>query len=163
MSVPVYFKIYVFEFIFVFKIPTWDMNLCLLLNFLHEIWISLWCNSFLYQISNLVYSCLFLSTSICFFMLEIQTWYMNLFYALISCIRYLILSGFYYISQIWSSLHFGFLHEILIFYAWISYLRSEFFNIWIFYMKSEFIFLRGKNVMYRKYSKNRKRKRRNKG
>ena len=63
LSVPICYKIY--EFLFTFKIPTWDMNLFLLLNFQHEMWISLWCNDFLYPISNPVYSCLFLSIPFC--------------------------------------------------------------------------------------------------
>jgi hypothetical protein len=72
--------------IFVFKIPIWCTNLWLLQNFLHEIWISFWCNNYdaiiqsdimvsipicsCWFLSIPVCSFLFLSVPLCFFMLE---------------------------------------------------------------------------------------------
>ena len=99
-----------YEFPFAFKIRTWYMNLCLLLNFLYEIWISIKCNNFLYQIYNPVYSCLFPSILV------------------YSCL-------FSSVSSSWiSSIKYEFL------YTWIYHMRSEFLYPWISNLRSEFLF-----------------------
>ena len=87
--------------------PVWscllhDIWFFLLLKVLHEIWISLWYNNFLYQISNPVYSCLFLFIPVCFFMLEFHIWDLNFFTLEIHILD-------------WNSLN-----------VWISYMISEF-------------------------------------
>ena len=116
------------------------MNLCLLLNFLHEIWISLWCNTFLYQISNLVYSCLFLFISVCFFMLEISTSYIwsCLFLSIPVC-------SFLFLSAPVCSWLFLSIPVFTYLDTCNSDMRYEFFYTSVSFMKSEFLCL---NFLY---------------